>query len=693
MEQTQYLEITSERRNRNEYPLPSQFEVPLSQSGHKLAINSVDPVSLAAAETRWKTLSFNAKQEVTTTLTSSDKIYINVQVSDIENIASPTLAETGNTSATFILIVNTLDSPSTSGPGSLHTIKNYYRGAVASILGNNGNSSKSTLNRRRIIEYEFLGNDTAKLVFDAEFGSAITKGTTILTIIDPTTLSLGDYTSPYIFVPASPNISNAYTNYKLYNETKNQTRRIKSFDPVTHLLSVDTSKSNLATATEGPVTNWEFDVLSIRRIDPTISIELSGDINNNATTFRSFNLSIADSNNISNKSKLSGSFLEVKRDIATAQTLFQAGGNKTTTVQLSAVTNFPEGYLNGGIIRVLSGPAEGQFSTITSYDGTNTRIATLEPGFTQSIAEDNNYDIILPQEAKRIVKYVDYRDSAIGGSTTSVNFPITNSSRDKHPFYQNGYYNDLFIKVGSDIRKITNYNVIRNSDGVVISAIATIDPTESAFSVPVAAGTAFTITSGLIEGGSGQFTYSLSNQDAYILPYTYDNLFPFINASGHSVNAHQWYELELLNLILPNQILDSGFGGTLSCYQYIYVEFENTNGSGISGNNNILSNNSNAVGMTFRATIDDVPNPVNSKFIKIDGDGMTQIVRFDPQNNIKLSVYLSTGSNPHERELLKFLPEENFSPNPPNPLIQISAMFSIKKVVLKSDVLAQNARY
>ena len=90
--------------------------------------------------------------------------------------------------------------------------------------------------------------------------------------------------------------------------------------------------------------------------------------------------------------------------------------------------------------------------------------------------------------------------------------------------------------------------------------------------------------------------------------------------------------------------------------------------------------------------IDDVPNPVNSTFIKIDGDGMTQIVRFDPQDNLKFSVYLSTGSNPNERELFKVLPAENFSPKPPNPLIQISAMFSVKKVVLKNDVLAQNAR-
>ncbi len=65
MEQTQYLEITSARRNRNDYPLPAQFEVPLSQSGQKLAIYAVDPVSIASAEAQWLGQTFNATQNGT----------------------------------------------------------------------------------------------------------------------------------------------------------------------------------------------------------------------------------------------------------------------------------------------------------------------------------------------------------------------------------------------------------------------------------------------------------------------------------------------------------------------------------------------------------------------------------------------------------------------------------------------------
>ena len=43
MEQTQYLEITSSRRNRKEHPLPAQFEIPLSQSGQKISYRSIGP--------------------------------------------------------------------------------------------------------------------------------------------------------------------------------------------------------------------------------------------------------------------------------------------------------------------------------------------------------------------------------------------------------------------------------------------------------------------------------------------------------------------------------------------------------------------------------------------------------------------------------------------------------------------------
>jgi hypothetical protein len=681
MEQIQYLEITSSRRNRNQDRLSSSFEIPLSQSGQKQALDALDPVCLSAAKNRWTGNSFNALQSAT------DPSELIVMIDDVTISGSGTKS-IGNASSTTTLMVNTT-GVGTSGRGSLQLDTDYYLGAVAGV----GDGSTVTLDRRRIIQYTYLGDDRAQFVFEGMFSTALTAGTTLLYIVDPTDVDNPNYTFPYFFVPVSASIPNSFVNFVLFNQTRCQSRRVKDFDRTTHLLGIYTSGSVTSTTTEGPVSTWmETDLYSIRKENPISCITaLAGDTANNVTTFRSFNLSIADADTITNPTGVAGSFLEIQmdRDVGTLQ--FQGGGTGTTTIQLTALSNIDDGYYNGSTLRVLSGAAAGQQSRILSYDGV-TKIATLDKGFSNAAGVGDNYDLVMLQEEKRIIKYVDYRANAVGGSTTTVNFPIL-SNNVGQPLYINNYYDNLFINVPTrgGTRKITNYTVTLNPlTQAVQSAIATIDPLGSPFTGAVVAGDAFTITSGLIEGGAGQFTYSISTQPAYILQFSYDNLFPFINAQSQIGSNQNWYDLELLNLILPNQILNSGGGGLISFYQYVYVEIENTNGAGTSGSNNIISNNPNAVGMTFRATIDDVPNPVNSTFIKIDGDGMTQIVRFDPQDNLKFSVYLSTGSNPDKKELIKFLIDDSYSPDPPNNLIQISAMFSMKKVIMKQDIVARN---
>ena len=134
------------------------------------------------------------------------------------------------------------------------------------------------------------------------------------------------------------------------------------------------------------------------------------------------------------------------------------------------------------------------------------------------------------------------------------------------------------------------------------------------------------------------------------------------------------YEISLLNLVLPNTTLVSGFGGRIAFYPYVYVELENVSASSGRNQGIIYSNNPNAIKALFRAAIKDVPNPVNSTFIKIDGSGAVQTVKFKPNDTLKFSVFLSDG------EIYQTLMEEYYSPLNPNPLIQISALFSIKRI-------------
>jgi hypothetical protein len=666
MEQTQYLEITSGRRNRNLNPLPSNFEVPLSQSGQHDAYNSVDPVSLAAPQVQWNGNYFNAK--------GGAQLIVTVES------ASTTTTGIGNTSSSTTLIVNTTTGGD-SGSGALQLLSNYYVGAVASL------NSTTITDRIRITQYNYLGNDRGEFTLESYFSSTITPGTTVLYIVDPTDLDASNYQYPYFFIPNSIPAANSWVNFVLFNDTRNQSRRVSSFDKTTHLLGVDTSGSATSTGISGPISNWLVgDTYSLRRQIPNFYISaLAGDTTNNPVTYRSFNLSINDADSVSNPQLLTAAFLQIESSPVSG-TL--TTGTSTTQVVLAGSSSTFNGYYNGYSIRMTSGSAAGEITKISSYVGSS-QTATLSKGFTTSPGS-STYQLIPPyNSSRRIVKYVDYRSTATGGSTTTINFPISGSNQ---AVLINNYYTGLYIVAyisGTtyETRTISSYIITKDpTTGAVISAIATIDSSSTAFTAAVTAGTTFTITSGIVDG---PFTYSLSTQSAYILQFSYDNLFPFINAQNQIGSSQQWYEIELLNLILPNQILDCGFGSLITFYQYLYVQLENTNGAGISGNNNIISNNSNAVSMTFRATIDDVPNPVNSTFIKIDGDGMTQIVRFDPQDNLKFAVYLGNSTNANQKELFKVLPPEYYSPLPPNPLIQISAMFSLKKVVMKQDVVAK----
>ena len=194
------------------------------------------------------------------------------------------------------------------------------------------------------------------------------------------------------------------------------------------------------------------------------------------------------------------------------------------------------------------------------------------------------------------------------------------------------------------------------------------------FSVACTNTTTFAITSGKVDP---PFKHCLIKQNFLILQWSYDNKFPFINSLSSTVTSQEPvpYEIELINLILPNQILNNGKGSLVSFYQYLYVELQNTQGSTTSGPpKSIISNNPNAQNMTFRAAMDDVPNPVNSSFIKIDGDGMVQVMKFNPNDNITFKVTFSDGT------LFKTVLEEDYGPNEPNPLIQISALFRIRRL-------------
>ena len=165
------------------------------------------------------------------------------------------------------------------------------------------------------------------------------------------------------------------------------------------------------------------------------------------------------------------------------------------------------------------------------------------------------------------------------------------------------------------------------------------------------------------------------DQRFVLLPFSYDNLNPFVY-TGSLVSQQELvcYEVQLLNLVLPNVVLGTALGSLISFYPYVYVALQNVTAAGSGLNNIIYSNNPNSTRVLFRCPIKDVPNPVNSTFIKIDGSGMVQTIKFRPNDTLFFGVYLPNG------EVFTTILSETNSPELPNPIIQISACFSIKRL-------------
>jgi hypothetical protein len=149
-----------------------------------------------------------------------------------------------------------------------------------------------------------------------------------------------------------------------------------------------------------------------------------------------------------------------------------------------------------------------------------------------------------------------------------------------------------------------------------------------------------------------------------------------LNYTGSQITQSQMtcQELTVMNLILPNKIINSPQGLLTSAYPYVFLEISNETMP--SGHNRAIlySNNPFAVRATFVCSISDVNNPRTTRFIKISSDGASQVLKFSPYDNLRLRVTLPNGQ--------PFLTEEvdTLVPCEPDVSLQISVVFQINRL-------------
>lgn len=615
MSNTRNLEICSEYRNRNLYPYASQFDIEISQSGTKDKFNAVDPISEAAP-----LIVFNQSFVNNNYNDNNIPLYSKCITGKIKIYSSTDIS---NTSANLTLLLTVDGKPDVIEPDTIYNIfrpTDFYNGSVLEITLSNDNKIY-----RRIFKYEKINDTNAIVTLETPFGDSVSDGD-VFNICNPSDNSFTPDGYTRIFIPYGSNADNFYINYYITayplecknNNTYVESNSLKiiSYDGLTHLATLNGKFTNYDLITPINDVYWPYE-------DPNINIVyvLRRELPCNQGFL--LNLKVAEDNPI-------GIY-----------------GESYTSFYLYSTVNY-----TGDFLRI------PEF-----YDNLD-----VNPPYYNGI--------------RKIIKFqtpLTYKASDINTIQTIIVYTNTFSIFSSTP----GYYNGLFIRVtcdtGEDVRIISNYRIEYSQN--LGKYILYFDLNFELSFTPIDC--TFTIFGGIIDcpfkkniNDKPYYENLILNEQCYeILCFNRDNAVPF-NYTGSMVSQQEevCYEIELLDLVLPNRVLITGRGSRITFYPYVYVELSNVSSPGAGQRGILYSNNPNSNRMLFRCPIDDIPNPIISPFIKIDGDGAVQTIKFKINDNLRFSVRLPNG------ELLITDIPEYYSPLPPNPINQISAYFSLKRL-------------
>jgi hypothetical protein len=331
--------------------------------------------------------------------------------------------------------------------------------------------------------------------------------------------------------------------------------------------------------------------------------------------------------------------------------VFIPGSNdcRILTQQTQTYGTGGENYYVGYYIQNNDSPTD--YKLITAFDST-TRLATLE-GATATDWNAGCINLVIRKELPTV-----QRTAVQNSAPSTINIYLNGATSSTVNNYYVGDYLRIVPPVATagtayaypyaEERRIIAYSFTGAS-----TALATVDPP---FTLPVV-------------GGGSPMYYEIEK-------FSRDGVNPFIyTGSMVSVQEMVCYEVELLNIVIPNTILKSGRGGRAIFYPYFYTELEQVSSPSAGNKGTLYTNNPNGTHtLTFRTLSTDTTMPVVSPFIRIDGDSMVHTVKFKPNDSFKFSLKHADG------ELVQTVIDDTDCPTEPNPLAQVSACFAFRRI-------------
>lgn len=160
------------------------------------------------------------------------------------------------------------------------------------------------------------------------------------------------------------------------------------------------------------------------------------------------------------------------------------------------------------------------------------------------------------------------------------------------------------------------------------------------------------------------------NEPYEIMNFTRDSYYPLIYTGTH-IQQECCYEVQSINLLIPNVGVIEG--GVMAGYPYFYVELQNYTTANSGMYNMLYSNNPNSVKKLFRVPVTNISPARLNAYIKTDKSYMVETIKINPYNSFRFGIYLPDG-----KPLVLSIPDTK-SPVPPNPYLQITALFSLKQ--------------